>query len=259
MRNRFAFQGQRSTGNELVPFSPLRPPQPDLPAGKRPDSHPLLITPTNNPFRKTRFHPISQQHKLHAMISFVRRLWIYVQPYRARLAMGLICGILFALTNVALVGVVRLVINSVFPAGPNDKPLPKTGHLPDWLQHFFDYIMAHLPTIPPPDTKVGMARAGLADSAGDAPAQRVRLSQCLPDDLVHLADHRRSAHEAFQSFAKPAPELFLPGEHGRIDFPHHQRLANAAGHIQQRHQHEHSRSAHHHLSLALQFRSDTRS
>ncbi len=90
------------------------------------------------------------------IISFVRRLWSYVQPYRARLAMGLICGILFALTNVALIGVVRLVINVVFPGDANGKQLPKVSHLPDWLKHFFDYIVAHLPTIPPPNTNTGM-------------------------------------------------------------------------------------------------------
>jgi subfamily B ATP-binding cassette protein MsbA len=91
------------------------------------------------------------------MISFVRRLWSYVQPYRGRLAMGLVCGVLFSLTNVALVGVVRLVINFVFPPGPNDKPLPKTGPLHDWLTHVWAHISAYLPTFPPPTTRAGMA------------------------------------------------------------------------------------------------------
>lgn len=91
------------------------------------------------------------------MISFVRRLWSYVQPYRARLAMGLICGILFSLANVALVGVVRLVINFVFPPGPNDRQLPKTGLLHDWFTHWWAHISPHLPTFPPPTTKPGIA------------------------------------------------------------------------------------------------------
>jgi subfamily B ATP-binding cassette protein MsbA len=90
------------------------------------------------------------------IISFVRRLWSYVLPYRARLAMGLLCGILFALTNVALVGVVRLVINVVFPGDEKDKQLPKVSHLPEWFKHFLDYLAAHLPTIPSPNGRTGM-------------------------------------------------------------------------------------------------------
>jgi len=105
---------------------------------------------------KTRFHPIACRHKLRGMIAFLRRLWIYVQPYKARLAMGLICGMLFALTNVALVGAVRLVINVVFGATGDTslvQQAPKTGFLHDWIKH----LLVHLPQIPSPSTHVGMA------------------------------------------------------------------------------------------------------
>jgi len=89
--------------------------------------------------------------------SFVRRLWSYVQPYRARLAMGLICGIIFSFTNVALVGVVQLVINFVFPGDASDKHALKTDQLHVFLRHAAEYVKAHLPHIPPPDSKAGMA------------------------------------------------------------------------------------------------------
>jgi ATP-binding cassette, subfamily B, bacterial MsbA len=91
------------------------------------------------------------------MISFVRRLWTYVQPYRARLAMGLLCGVLFALTNVALVGVVQLVINSVFKGDSTDTHPAKTDYLHVMFQHFVEHLKAHLPHLPLPNTKAGMA------------------------------------------------------------------------------------------------------
>jgi len=89
--------------------------------------------------------------------SFVRRLWSYVQPYRARLTMGLICGIIFSFTNVALVGVVQLVINFVFPGGTSDTHPVKTDHLHVFLRHVVEYVKLHLPHIPPPNTNAGIA------------------------------------------------------------------------------------------------------
>ena len=94
------------------------------------------------------------------MISFLRRLWIYVQPYRARLAMGLICGILYAMTNVALVGVVKLVINAVFHqdlAGSLEQETPKAGPFHEHIKHISEFVLQHLPQIPQPTTHVGMA------------------------------------------------------------------------------------------------------
>ena len=94
------------------------------------------------------------------MISFLRRLWIYVQPYRARLTMGLICGMLYALTNVALIAVVKLVINVVFHEDWTtsiDQGAAKAGPFHDTVRHLSEYVLAHLPKIPPPSTRAGMA------------------------------------------------------------------------------------------------------
>ena len=91
------------------------------------------------------------------MIAFVRSLWTYVRPYRARLAMGLICGVVFAFTNVALLGVVQLVINFVFPSDSKENHLAKTDRLHVLLNHAMEYLKVHLPHIPPPSTKAGMA------------------------------------------------------------------------------------------------------
>ncbi|HEY2082221.1 MAG TPA: ABC transporter ATP-binding protein [Verrucomicrobiae bacterium] len=94
------------------------------------------------------------------MISFLRRLWTYVKPYKARLMMGLACGILYAGANVALVGVVRLVINVVFHqdlSGSIDHETAKAGPFHDTIKHISEYLSAHLPKIPSPSTRAGMA------------------------------------------------------------------------------------------------------
>ncbi|HWC58360.1 MAG TPA: ABC transporter ATP-binding protein, partial [Verrucomicrobiae bacterium] len=94
------------------------------------------------------------------MISFLRSLWIYVQPYRARLAMGLTCGILYAITNVALVGVVKVVINVVFHqdvVGSLAQETAKAGPFHERIQHLSEFLLQHLPKIPSPTTRAGMA------------------------------------------------------------------------------------------------------
>jgi subfamily B ATP-binding cassette protein MsbA len=94
------------------------------------------------------------------MISFLRRLSVYVKPYKARLIMGLICGVLFALTNVALVGVVKIVINVVFHqdlVSSLDHETAKTGPFHDTIKHLTEYIAQYLPKIPLPSTPIGMA------------------------------------------------------------------------------------------------------
>jgi subfamily B ATP-binding cassette protein MsbA len=94
------------------------------------------------------------------MISFLRRLWIYVQPYKARLVLGLICGILFAITNVALIGIVKLVINVVFHqdlAGSIQQETAKPLPFHDTIKHLSESLLHHLPKIPSPSTRPGMA------------------------------------------------------------------------------------------------------
>lgn len=80
------------------------------------------------------------------MIAFLRRLWSYVRPYRGRLVMGLLCGIMLAGVN----GMLLLVVK----AGP-DLIFHKDYHLsleegihkaPKFLQPFLDRLAAHLPT-----------------------------------------------------------------------------------------------------------------
>ncbi len=80
------------------------------------------------------------------MISFLRRLWTYVRPYRARLIMGLICGILLALANGMLVVIVKvgmdLIFNTDFRKEINDH-IEKIK--PAFLRPWVEQLAAHLP------------------------------------------------------------------------------------------------------------------
>jgi ATP-binding cassette, subfamily B, bacterial MsbA len=48
------------------------------------------------------------------MISFLRRLWAYVHPYKTRLTLGLACGILLAATNAVLYLIVKMGVDLIF-------------------------------------------------------------------------------------------------------------------------------------------------
>jgi subfamily B ATP-binding cassette protein MsbA len=79
------------------------------------------------------------------MISFLRRLWVYVHPYKARLILGLVCGILLAAANAALYPVVTVGIDLIFNGEynlPLDKQITK---IPPLLQPLFRSISNHLP------------------------------------------------------------------------------------------------------------------
>lgn len=84
------------------------------------------------------------------MISFLRRLWTYVRPYRARLIMGLICGILLAATNAALYLVVKVGMDLIFTANGEGKVHlsfdEQIKHVPDFLRPFVTRITSFLPS-----------------------------------------------------------------------------------------------------------------
>ena len=80
------------------------------------------------------------------MIAFLRRIWHFVKPYRMRLFTGLLCGILFALTNTALILSIKVAANLVFAAPGTISPVeelrrstPFAAHLP-FLRQFIDSL-----------------------------------------------------------------------------------------------------------------------
>ena len=51
------------------------------------------------------------------MTDFLRKIWKFVRPYRARFFLGLFCGILYGFVNGLLIGTVRVVVQLVFVRG----------------------------------------------------------------------------------------------------------------------------------------------
>ena len=65
------------------------------------------------------------------MTDFLRQLWGFTRPYRGRLFLGLLCGVLFGLVNGALIGAVKIVIQLVFE-GKTDLHL-QLENAPTWI------------------------------------------------------------------------------------------------------------------------------
>src|SRR5436190_21862712 len=77
------------------------------------------------------------------MIKFLARLWSFVGPYRSRLVLGLIFGILFAFANVLLALSARIVVNTVFPGEGGGSSLDQqlARIRIDWVRHLVDSLL----------------------------------------------------------------------------------------------------------------------
>src|SRR5882672_8361131 len=74
------------------------------------------------------------------MIVFLRKLWALARPYKARLMLGLLFSVLFALTNALLMVVIKLVTDLVF--APDNNPAENLIKQPQWLHNL---LMSWLP------------------------------------------------------------------------------------------------------------------
>jgi len=88
------------------------------------------------------------------MIAFLRRLWVFARPYRARLGLGLLFSVLFAGTNALLVMVVQIVPDAVFASADTDLTARLLAKLPESMQQYLEHL---LPTIRLPQSKAFMA------------------------------------------------------------------------------------------------------
>ena len=87
------------------------------------------------------------------MISFLRRVWVFVRPYRGRLLLGLVCGFLFAISNALLMLVVKYVPNVVFaPEGQNMARELISG-APAWIRSSLE---SWFPSIYAPSSRLGI-------------------------------------------------------------------------------------------------------
>jgi ATP-binding cassette, subfamily B, bacterial MsbA len=88
------------------------------------------------------------------MILFLRRVLGYVRPYRFRFGLGLLCGILYALANGALVAAINPVVNLVLTGSINLREL--VAKAPDNLRPLADWLTARIPSLTAPSSKTGL-------------------------------------------------------------------------------------------------------
>ncbi|HEV2694387.1 MAG TPA: ABC transporter ATP-binding protein [Verrucomicrobiae bacterium] len=82
------------------------------------------------------------------MIDFLRKLWQFVRPYRARFFLGLVCGAFFGITNGLLIGSIKIVFQLVF----NGELTLHTQleNAPSWIHPLSHWLAGFIPNIPAP-------------------------------------------------------------------------------------------------------------
>ena len=95
--------------------------------------------------RKTGFHLSACRHKLYVMIAFLRRLWVFVRPYKARLMMGVGCGLFLAIANAVLYVIVKMGVDLIFTGGIHLTPEEQIKKAPAFVRPLFERLAAHLP------------------------------------------------------------------------------------------------------------------
>ena len=92
------------------------------------------------------------------MFAFLRRIWPFVRPYRGRLMLGLACGVVSAVASTALMALVQVVVDLVFPG---EKPVSVADVLkintmhPGWVRDLLQGVVDHLPQLKSPESIAG--------------------------------------------------------------------------------------------------------
>ena len=89
------------------------------------------------------------------MTAFLLRIWAFVRPYKTRLLLGLVCATLFALSNAALMLVVKVVPDVVF-ASPDKNVVGELLHKLDKLPQMQKLLAGWLPQLQTPRSKTGV-------------------------------------------------------------------------------------------------------
>jgi ATP-binding cassette, subfamily B, bacterial MsbA len=85
------------------------------------------------------------------MTVFLRQLWGFVQPYRGRFFLGLLCGIFYGLVNGVLIATVNLVVKLVFEGGANLHQ--QLENAPKWIYPLAHRLAGLVPEIHAPSPK----------------------------------------------------------------------------------------------------------
>jgi subfamily B ATP-binding cassette protein MsbA len=87
------------------------------------------------------------------VIYFLRQIWGFVRPYRGRFYLGLLCGVLYGLTNGILLGVAQVVLDLVFN-GKTDFH-DKLEHSKEWIRPLAHWLAQHTHEIQAPTSLAG--------------------------------------------------------------------------------------------------------
>ncbi len=76
------------------------------------------------------------------MIVFLRQLWGFVRPYRARFFLGLVCGVFYGLTNGLLLGAANVVMDLIFKGSFSfQEQLAKAPQMIQPLTHWLTSVL----------------------------------------------------------------------------------------------------------------------
>src|SRR5450756_132955 len=91
--------------------------------------------------------------KIKPMTDFLKKLWVFVHPYRGRLFLGLLCGIFYGLTIDLILGAAKVVIDLIFSGSTNfHEQLEKAPH---WIRPLTHWLAAALPEFHAPGSLFG--------------------------------------------------------------------------------------------------------
>jgi ATP-binding cassette, subfamily B, bacterial MsbA len=88
------------------------------------------------------------------MVSFLKRLWPYVRPYRGRLFLGMLCGVFCGLSNGVLLLVIKTVVNLVF--GKTVSAADELNNLPLIFRPLAQKLAESLPTLKTPSSTTAL-------------------------------------------------------------------------------------------------------
>jgi subfamily B ATP-binding cassette protein MsbA len=91
--------------------------------------------------------------KIKPMTDFLKKLWVFVHPYRGRFFLGLLCGIFYGLTNSLILGAAKVVIDLIFSGSTNfHEQLEKA---PQWIRPLTHCLASVLPEFHAPGSLFG--------------------------------------------------------------------------------------------------------
>src|SRR5690242_8726888 len=89
------------------------------------------------------------------MKAFLQRIWVFVRPYRQRLFLGLLCGCVYALSSGAIMLLVQMVVDAVFPGTERFSLMKQVEKWPEFIQPLARSILQRLPDIQSPNSTSG--------------------------------------------------------------------------------------------------------